>query len=89
MPVGDTPRSTPRIRALPKILSLHFLLRALFSVKSKLWIALPPELELSPPVSVYQAPEEIQREGPALALLGSYGAASTAIKAPSPVNILP
>ena len=40
-------------------------------------------------MSVYQAPEEIQREGPALALLGSYGAASSAIKAPSPVNILP
>jgi len=55
VPVGGTPRSTPRIRALPKILSLHFLLRALSSVKSKLCIALPPELELSPPVSVLWA----------------------------------
>jgi redox-sensitive bicupin YhaK (pirin superfamily) len=54
----------------------------------QLWIALPPELELGPTVSIYQAPEDVPQDGPARVLLGSYGSASSAIAAPSPINYL-
>jgi len=54
----------------------------------QLWIALPPELELGPSESVYLAPEVIPHDGPARVLLGSYGSANSAIKAPSPMNYL-
>jgi redox-sensitive bicupin YhaK (pirin superfamily) len=54
----------------------------------QLWIALPPDLELGPSVSLYQSPQDLQREGPARILLGSYGAATSAIEAPSPINYL-
>ena len=45
-------------------------------------------LELGPSASLYQAPEDIQRDGPASVLLGSYGTATSAIEAPSPINYL-
>src|SRR6202163_751894 len=54
----------------------------------QLWIALPPALELGPTISIYQAPQDIQSDGPARVLLGSYGNASSAIVAPSPLNYL-
>jgi redox-sensitive bicupin YhaK (pirin superfamily) len=54
----------------------------------QLWIALPPELELGPSESIYLAPEVIPHDGPARVLLGSYGTATSAIKAPSPMNYL-
>ena len=54
----------------------------------QLWIALPPELELGPTISVCQAPEDLPQDGPARVLLGSHGSASSAIKAPSPINYL-
>jgi redox-sensitive bicupin YhaK (pirin superfamily) len=54
----------------------------------QLWIALPPELELGPSESLYLSPEVIPQEGPARVLLGSYGAATSAIQAPSPMNYL-
>ena len=54
----------------------------------QLWVALPPELELGPSESVYLGPERIPNEGPARVLLGSYGTATSAIKAPSPMNYL-
>ena len=54
----------------------------------QLWIALPPELELGPTVSIHQAPEEVHEDGPARVLLGSYGSASSAIEPPSPINYL-
>jgi redox-sensitive bicupin YhaK (pirin superfamily) len=54
----------------------------------QLWIALPPELELGPTISIYQAPEDVPHNGPARVLLGSYGAASNAIVPPSPINYL-
>src|SRR5882724_1672215 len=54
----------------------------------QLWIALPPELEAGPSESVYLAPEGIPNDGPARVLLGSYGTATSAIKAPSPINYL-
>jgi redox-sensitive bicupin YhaK (pirin superfamily) len=54
----------------------------------QLWIALPPELELGPSVSRYEGPQDIEHDGPASVLLGSYGAAKSAIVAPSPINYL-
>ena len=48
----------------------------------QLWIALPPELELGPTISIYQAPEDVPEEGPARVLLGSYGSASSAMAVP-------
>jgi len=49
----------------------------------QLWIALQPELELGPTISIYQAPEDVRQDGPARVLLGSYGPASSAIVSPS------
>src|SRR3954469_9578235 len=54
----------------------------------QLWIALPPELELGPALSIYQAPEDVPQHGPARVLLGSYGSALSAIVSPSPINYL-
>jgi len=54
----------------------------------QLWIALPPELELGPTVSIYQPPEDIQSDGPARVLLGHSGAVSSVIESPSPINYL-
>ncbi|MDB6122653.1 MAG: Pirin-like protein [Pedosphaera sp.] len=54
----------------------------------QLWIALPPELELERAISLYQPPEEVQIDGPARVLLGSYGSASSVIESPSPINYL-
>jgi redox-sensitive bicupin YhaK (pirin superfamily) len=54
----------------------------------QLWIALSPELELGPSESVYLSPEVIPHNGPARVLLGSYGTATSTIKAPAPMNYL-
>jgi redox-sensitive bicupin YhaK (pirin superfamily) len=54
----------------------------------QLWIALPPKLELGPTVSIYLPPEDIPEDGPVRVLLGTYGAASSAIVSPSPINYL-
>jgi redox-sensitive bicupin YhaK (pirin superfamily) len=54
----------------------------------QLWIALPPELELSPTISIHQAPEDVPGYWPARVLLGSYGSVSSAIASPSPMNYL-
>src|SRR5690242_18941760 len=54
----------------------------------QLWIALPPELELGPSLSLYQPPVEVQIDGPARVLLGSQGSASSAIQSPSSINYL-
>ncbi len=54
----------------------------------QLWIALPAEHELGPVESLYQAPDDIARDGPALVLLGAYGAAASTLKAPASINYL-
>jgi redox-sensitive bicupin YhaK (pirin superfamily) len=54
----------------------------------QLWIALPPELELGPSESIYLSPETIPTDGPVRVLIGSYGSATSSIKAPSPMNYL-
>src|ERR1700732_3639479 len=43
----------------------------------QLWIALPPDYELEPAESIYQAPQDIRRIGPAAVLLGTLGAVSS------------
>src|SRR6267154_2485215 len=54
----------------------------------QLWIALPPALELGPTISIYHPPGDVQSDGPAHVLLGSYGSASNAIASPTPINYL-
>ena len=54
----------------------------------QLWIALPPELESGPTISIYQAREDVPQDGRARVLLGSYGSASSTIASPSPINYL-
>ena len=54
----------------------------------QLWIALPPEHELEPAESIYQAPPEIRRIGPASVLLGKWGAVSSPLPAPSSATYL-
>jgi redox-sensitive bicupin YhaK (pirin superfamily) len=54
----------------------------------QLWIALPPQLELGPTVSLYQAPEDVPQDGPARVLLGSHGSVSSAIAFPSSIRYL-
>src|ERR1700716_9380 len=54
----------------------------------QLWIALPPELELGPTLSIYQPRGDVPQDGPARVLLGSYGSASSVIVSPSPINYL-
>jgi redox-sensitive bicupin YhaK (pirin superfamily) len=54
----------------------------------QLWIALPPELELGPTLSLYQAPQAVPQDGPVRVLLGSHGSALNAIASPSPINYL-
>ena len=51
----------------------------------QLWLALPPELELAPPESLYLEPGRIEAAGPARVILGTYGGKSSPI--PLPVRI--
>ena len=54
----------------------------------QLWLALPPQLELGPSVSLYQSAEDVPSAGPARVLLGTHEGASSAIEAPSDINSL-
>jgi redox-sensitive bicupin YhaK (pirin superfamily) len=54
----------------------------------QLWIALPPELELGPAASIYLAPKDVAKDGPARILLGRYGSASSPIASPAAINYL-
>ena len=54
----------------------------------QLWVALPASEENAPAQSLYLAPSQVPQEGPARVLLGSYGAAQSAIAAPAPMNYL-
>jgi redox-sensitive bicupin YhaK (pirin superfamily) len=54
----------------------------------QLWIALPPDMELADPESLYLEPGDIECNGPARILLGRYGAAKSALPAPSSINYL-
>jgi redox-sensitive bicupin YhaK (pirin superfamily) len=54
----------------------------------QLWVALPPDHELGPVESLYQAPEDVPLDGPARVLLGAYGGAASALEAPASMNYL-
>jgi len=54
----------------------------------QLWVALPASEENAPAQSMYLAPSQVPREGPAHVLLGRYGAAQSAIAAPASMNYL-
>jgi redox-sensitive bicupin YhaK (pirin superfamily) len=52
----------------------------------QLWVALPPSEENASPESQYISPEEVQEDGPVRVLLGRYGGATSAIRAPADIN---
>jgi redox-sensitive bicupin YhaK (pirin superfamily) len=52
----------------------------------QLWVALPPSEENAPPESQYIAPDAVQEEGPVRVILGSYGRATSPIRAPAGIN---
>ena len=54
----------------------------------QLWVALPPSEENAPPESQYIAPDAVQEDGPVRVILGRYGRASSAIRAPAGINYL-
>jgi redox-sensitive bicupin YhaK (pirin superfamily) len=54
----------------------------------QLWVALPASEENAPAQSIYLAPSQVPKEGPARVLLGRYGAAQSPIPAPAPMNYL-
>jgi redox-sensitive bicupin YhaK (pirin superfamily) len=54
----------------------------------QLWLALPPEHELGQVESIYLAPEDISRDGPARVLVGAHGAAASSLRAPPSINYL-
>jgi redox-sensitive bicupin YhaK (pirin superfamily) len=54
----------------------------------QLWLALPPELELSPPESRYMEPESFDQNGPVRVLLGTYQGASGPIELPMDLTYL-
>jgi redox-sensitive bicupin YhaK (pirin superfamily) len=54
----------------------------------QLWVALPPSEENAAAQSMYLAPAQVPREGPARVLLGRHGAAQSAIAAPASMNYL-
>jgi redox-sensitive bicupin YhaK (pirin superfamily) len=54
----------------------------------QLWVALPASEENATAQSIYMAPSQVPREGPARVLLGRLGAAQSPIPAPAPMNYL-
>ena len=54
----------------------------------QLWVALPAEEENAPAESLYLAPSQITRAGPARVLLGSYGGAQSSIVSSASMNYI-
>jgi redox-sensitive bicupin YhaK (pirin superfamily) len=54
----------------------------------QLWLSLPPDQGLGPVESIYEAPDEVARSGPARVLVGSHGGAVSPLKAPASINYL-
>ena len=52
----------------------------------QLWLALPPSEENAPAESQYIVPDAVQEDGPVRVILGHYGRASSAIRAPAGIN---
>lgn len=54
----------------------------------QLWVALPPSEEHAPAESLYLAPSQLPKDGPATVLLGRYGGGQSAIPAPASITYL-
>jgi redox-sensitive bicupin YhaK (pirin superfamily) len=54
----------------------------------QLWVALPPGLESTPPVSLYLDADRFLRQGPARVILGALGGIRSPIPEPSSMNYL-
>jgi redox-sensitive bicupin YhaK (pirin superfamily) len=54
----------------------------------QLWLALPAARQHDPVESIYQAPEDVVRQGPARVLVGAYGEARSMLRADSPLTYL-
>ncbi|MBL8615069.1 MAG: pirin family protein [Deltaproteobacteria bacterium] len=54
----------------------------------QLWVALPPEQELAEPESLYLAPADVPRVGPARVLLGAHGGAQSPVPSPEGITYL-
>lgn len=54
----------------------------------QLWLALPAELELSAPESLYLSPEEVVGDGPVRVVLGSHEGKASPIALPVPITFL-
>ena len=54
----------------------------------QLWLALPPELELATPESLYLAPDQVAGEGPVRVVLGSHDGKTSPIALPVPITFL-
>src|ERR1700674_3336366 len=52
----------------------------------QLWVALPASEENAPPESQYIDPDAVQEDGPVRVVLGRYGQARSAIRAPAGIN---
>jgi redox-sensitive bicupin YhaK (pirin superfamily) len=52
----------------------------------QLWVALPSSDENAPPESQYIDPDAVQEDGPVRVILGRYGQARSAIRAPAGIN---
>ena len=52
----------------------------------QLWVALPPSEENSPPESQYIPRDAVQEDGPVRVILGRFGRASSAIRAPAGID---
>lgn len=54
----------------------------------QLWLALPSDQELGLVETVYLEPYAVARDGPARVLIGTYGGATSSVKAPASLNYL-
>lgn len=54
----------------------------------QLWVALPPQLELTTAQSIYLAPEEVPSKASVAVLLGAYGGLTSPLPSPSPMTYL-
>jgi redox-sensitive bicupin YhaK (pirin superfamily) len=54
----------------------------------QLWLALPPELELAEPQAQYRGAEQMPSLGPARLIVGTYGDATSPLRAPGAITYL-
>ena len=54
----------------------------------QLWLAMPPSLELDPPVTRFIPPDQVPRSGPVTVLLGSHGSMNSRLHSHVDANLL-